>query len=51
VPWTGVKCGIMAVAELRTTISVMHIDEDVAGIEENDELLCKVSDERAAPCR
>jgi hypothetical protein len=34
----------MAAAELRTPISVMHIDEDVAGIEENDEVLCKVSD-------
>jgi hypothetical protein len=31
--WTGMKSGIMAIAELRPAISVMEIDEDVGGVE------------------
>ena len=36
--WTGVKNGIMAFAKLGSLISMVKIDDDVAGIEQHDQV-------------
>src|SRR5690242_11539415 len=41
---SGVKRGVMPVTELRTAVGVMQIDDDVGGIEQYDQVLCKVGD-------
>ena len=38
--WTGVECGIIAFAELRPAVSVMEIDDNVGGIEQDDQVVC-----------
>jgi len=42
--WTGVECGIIAFAELWPAVSVMEIDDNVGGIEQDNQVLREISD-------
>src|SRR5271166_3686155 len=42
--WTGMEGGIVAVSKLSSAISVMEIDDDVGGVEQNNQVLREISD-------